>query len=100
MSIHKTLRLTQRRSVLSSLFGFTFIASVLTVSASNFLPCPARVDKNRFADSEYDGHGGTSSSGDNRDGHNNTVLVTAGSHVTIAKRPRRWIEEKHPSSNP
>ena len=53
MSIYKVLRLTQRRSFVSSLFAVTFFATVLTVSASEILPCPARPIKGtRFADSQ------------------------------------------------
>lgn len=79
MSIHKVLRLKQRRTFVSSLFGITFFATMLTVSASNILPCPARPNKNRLLDSEREGES------------------PAGGRVIIAKRPRRWIEEKHPN---
>ncbi|KAF6762870.1 hypothetical protein DFP72DRAFT_877180 [Ephemerocybe angulata] len=75
MSIYKVLRLTQRRSFVSSLFGFTFLATVFTVSASNILPCPARPIKGGFADSAEQ-------------------LNPA--EVKVQKRPRRWIEEKLP----
>ncbi|KAF9452049.1 hypothetical protein P691DRAFT_722843 [Macrolepiota fuliginosa MF-IS2] len=78
MSIYRVLRLTQRRAFVTSLFGLTFIASVITVSASNILPCPARPNKDRFLDS--DGEESMGSEGP----------------VRVAKRPRRWIEEKHP----
>jgi len=79
MSIYKVLRLTQRRSFVTSLFGFTFAATVLTVSASELLPCPARPNKGRFADT------------DRAD-----AQFEAGSDVKVSKRPRRWIEEKAP----
>ncbi|KAF8914098.1 hypothetical protein CPB84DRAFT_1758399 [Gymnopilus junonius] len=78
MSIYKVLRLTQRRSFVSSLFGLTFFAACLTVSASNILPCPVRPDRGRFSDSEDEG---------------STVKET---RVKVVKRPRRWIEEKIP----
>ncbi|KDR83543.1 hypothetical protein GALMADRAFT_235752 [Galerina marginata CBS 339.88] len=78
MSIHKVLRLTQRRSFVSSLFGLTFFAACLTVSASNILPCPVRPERSRFADGEEEG-----------------VSVNE-SQVKVVKRPRRWIEEKTP----
>lgn len=81
MSIHRSLRLKQRRTVVSSLFGFTFLATLVTVSASNFLPCPARPYRHRLADSGLEEE------------------TRKGTNVTIAKRPRRWIEEKHPSSS-
>ncbi|KAF9569491.1 hypothetical protein CPC08DRAFT_701975 [Agrocybe pediades] len=74
MSIYKVLRLTQRRSFVSSLFGLTFFAACLTVSASNILPCPARPERGRFADSESESL----------------------SEKKVVKRPRRWIEEKVP----
>ncbi|KAH7918832.1 hypothetical protein BV22DRAFT_1075891 [Leucogyrophana mollusca] len=72
MPISRTLRFThqQRRTVVSSLFVLTFFASVLTVSASNILPCPVRHNRHRYADSER------------RQGA-----------AVVEKRPRRWIEE-------
>ena len=79
MSIHKLLRLSQRRSFISSLFGFTFIATCLTVSASNILPCPVRPERGRFADSDEEG-----------------APMMEGGQVKVVKRPRRWIEEKVP----
>ncbi|KAN0132724.1 hypothetical protein V8E53_009395 [Lactarius tabidus] len=74
-------RLTSRRarSLTSSLFGVTFLACLLTVSASNVLPCPAHPQRGRFADGDESGP---------KDHH---VAVTE-------KRPKRWIEEHHPSS--
>ena len=78
MSLNRALRFTQRRTFISSLFGFTFLATVLTVAASNLLPCPARQQRGRFAD------------GDSDDG---TAKKT---RVAVVKRPRRWIEETHP----
>ena len=78
MSMHKLLRLSQRRSFISSLFGFTFIATCLTVSASNILPCPVRPERVRFADS------------------GNERAPVKGGQVKVVKRPRRWIEEKAP----
>ena len=78
MTIHKLLRLSQRRSVISSLFGLTFIATCLTVSASNILPCPVRPDRARFADSDNQGP------------------PMKNGRVKVVKRPRRWIEEKTP----
>ncbi|KIL68137.1 hypothetical protein M378DRAFT_72447 [Amanita muscaria Koide BX008] len=70
---------SSKRTFVSTLFGITFFASMLTVSASNLLPCPARTDKSRFADSDME------QSGRNRN------------PVKVAKRPHRWIEEKQPS---
>jgi len=81
--MNRALRFTQQRQFVSSLFAFTFLAAVVTVSASNILPCPVRPNKARYADSEADsamgGAGGE-----------------AAQRVTVAKRPRRWIEEVHP----
>jgi cytochrome c oxidase assembly factor 2 len=76
-------RLTTRRarSVTSSLFGVTFLACVLTVSASNVFPCPAHSQRGRFADGEPDS---------SRRPMPRTVVVE--------KRARRWIEERRPSS--
>ncbi|KAJ7742430.1 hypothetical protein DFH07DRAFT_925585 [Mycena maculata] len=77
--MNRALRFTQQRRFVSSLFGFTFLAAVITVSASSILPCPARPRKGRFADSEVE------------------EGMSEGRHVTVAKRPRRrWIEEVHP----
>ena len=73
-----THKLLQRRSIISSLFGLTFIATCLTVSASNILPCPVRSERARFADSD------------------NETPMTKGGQVKVVKRPRRWIEEKAP----
>ncbi|KAJ7499084.1 hypothetical protein FB451DRAFT_1204221 [Mycena latifolia] len=81
--MYRALRFTQQRQFVSSLFGFTFIAAVVTVSASNILPCPAIAHKGRYADSE------ATNSTDGIEG------VGARS-VTVAKRPRRWIEEVYP----
>ncbi|EJF62965.1 hypothetical protein DICSQDRAFT_41535, partial [Dichomitus squalens LYAD-421 SS1] len=66
----------QRRTFISSLFGFTFLASVITVSASAFLPCPA--NRGRYADGETRGMEGLS-------GRRSVTVVE--------KKPRRWIEE-------
>ena len=79
-----SFRLTTRRarSLTSSLFGLTFFACVLTVSASNMLPCPAHPNRGRFAD---DGN----SVGDNHPPNERRAIV-------VEKRPRRWIEERHP----
>jgi len=73
------LRFTQGRTFVSSLFGFTFIATVVTVSASKILPCPARPDKSRSLDS------------DEQVQSNLPVIVVAG-------KPKKWIEEKHPAT--
>ncbi|KAJ7781417.1 hypothetical protein B0H16DRAFT_1298979 [Mycena metata] len=78
--MYRALRFTQRRQFVSSLFGFTFLAAVVTVSASSILPCPARVTKGRYADVEVG------------------IGEGAAPRVTVAKRPpRRWIEEVHPN---
>lgn len=71
------LRIThrQRRTLVSTLFGLTFFASILTVSASNVLPCPVRSDRNYHADSEHRARGG-------------------GPPAVVVKRPRRWIQER------
>ncbi|KAJ7699913.1 hypothetical protein B0H17DRAFT_1047639 [Mycena rosella] len=85
--MYRALRFTQQRQFVSSLFGFTFLAAVVTVSASNILPCPARLNKGRYADSNIeDEHGMGGAEG--------------ARPVTVAKRPRRWIEEVHPNPTP
>ncbi|KAI6035199.1 hypothetical protein F5J12DRAFT_686504, partial [Pisolithus orientalis] len=70
------LRITsqRRRTFVSALFGLTFFAAVLTVSASNILPCPVRPNRNRYADSEETVSGG-------------------GVTGIVEKRPGRWIQE-------
>ena len=75
--LNRTVRFTQRRTFISTLFAITFFASMVTVSASNILPCPARADKNRFADSDAE--------------------KDVGGAVKVTKRPHRWIEEKRPT---
>ncbi|KAI0334758.1 hypothetical protein GY45DRAFT_1317786 [Cubamyces sp. BRFM 1775] len=69
----------QRRNFLSSLFGLTFLASVLTVSASAILPCPA--DRGRYLD-------GGDAQGAALNGKRGVAVVE--------KKPRRWIEETKP----
>ncbi|KZT12979.1 uncharacterized protein LAESUDRAFT_605820, partial [Laetiporus sulphureus 93-53] len=68
----------QRRTVVSMLFGLTAFASIVTVSASNVLSCPAH-DRERFAD------------GVAQEGMKGRRAVTV-----VEKRPRRWIEETRP----
>lgn len=81
MSVARALQLNhrQRRTFISSLFGLTFLATVLTVSASTILPCP--VDRGRYADT---------------DGRANAALNGGRRDVLVEKRPRRWIEETRP----
>ncbi|ELU41782.1 RNA recognition motif domain-containing protein [Rhizoctonia solani AG-1 IA] len=79
-SIRFRISPTQRRSLVSSLFGLTFFGSIVTVAASSVLPCPARSTRVRLADSMETTPGEPSQQ-----------------RVTIEKRQRRWIEEKYPS---
>ncbi|KAJ7591237.1 hypothetical protein C8J56DRAFT_557672 [Mycena floridula] len=72
-------RLTQGRAFISSLFGFTFFATVITVSASNILPCPARPNKGRFMDTYED---------------QQPLDVPV---VIVDGKKKRWIQEKHPA---
>ncbi|KAI1792908.1 hypothetical protein LXA43DRAFT_886800 [Ganoderma leucocontextum] len=83
-SVSRVLQLNhrQRRTFISSLFGLTFLASVVTVSASTFLPCPAH--RSRYADGET---GGVEGMG----GINGRRGITV-----VEKKPRRWIEETRP----
>ena len=76
-------RLTTRRarSLTSSLFALTFLGCVLTVSASNVLPCPAHTHRGRFADGDNDG--------DHRPPSGRRA-------ITVEKRPKRWMEERDP----
>ncbi|KIJ56564.1 hypothetical protein M422DRAFT_197547 [Sphaerobolus stellatus SS14] len=64
----------QRRSFVTSLFGITFLASVITVVASTIIPCPARQRKEAWAEITDGGMGSVKGRG----------------------RQRRWIEEKLP----
>ena len=68
----------QRRTFIASLFGFTFLASVATVSASAFLPCP--VPRGRYADAHEIGS------------------AAGRAPAVVEKKPRRWIEETRPSA--
>ena len=77
-STRRVLRLAQNRTFVSSLFGFTFFATVVTVSASNILPCPARPTRERFNDAD-----GTTT--------NSSLPV-----VVVAGKRRKWIEEQYP----
>ncbi|KAE9410274.1 hypothetical protein BT96DRAFT_871094 [Gymnopus androsaceus JB14] len=76
---NRALRFAQGRTFISSLFSFTFFATVITVSASNVLPCPARPEHKAFADSDKNS------------------LIKGGEVVVVSKKTRKWIEEK-PSS--
>ncbi|KAI0650026.1 hypothetical protein C8Q79DRAFT_1083026 [Trametes meyenii] len=82
MSVSRALHLNyrHRRKFISSLFGLTFLASVVTVSASTILPCP--VDRGRYADGDARtaALGGRAMSG----------------AAVVEKKPRRWIEETRP----
>jgi cytochrome c oxidase assembly factor 2 len=81
----KALRFTpsQRRHATSTLFAVTALAAVITVAASNVLPCPVKPKRGRFADSEEDG-----------------VQSQAGVKgiTVVARRPSRWIQETHPTA--
>lgn len=72
-------RVLRNKTLTSTLFAITFAASVLTVAASNVLPCPVRPDRLRFAEG--------SSAADGRP-------------VIVQKRPSRWIEERAPPTRP
>ncbi|KLO12823.1 hypothetical protein SCHPADRAFT_828930 [Schizopora paradoxa] len=80
------LSTSQSRSVISSLFTFTFFASIATVAASRLLPCPARDSRMNYAD---DGREHSKDfEGSNIDAR----------RVVVEKRPSRWIQERTPSS--
>jgi len=74
-------RLTRNKTLTSTLFALTFATSVLTVAASNVLPCPARPDRVRFAEAD------------------DARVATDWRPVVVQKRPSRWIEEKPPIMN-
>ena len=71
----------QRRTFIASLFGLTFFASVATVSASAFLPCP--VNRSRHADA-----------------HEQAPAGGRRGPTVVEKKPRRWIEETRPAPRP
>jgi cytochrome c oxidase assembly factor 2 len=73
------VRLRRAKTFTATLFAITFAASVLTVAASNVLPCPANTNRRRYADSDGDD-------------------AIEGRTVVVHKRPGRWIEERPPSS--
>ncbi|KAI0291503.1 hypothetical protein B0F90DRAFT_1942057 [Multifurca ochricompacta] len=81
----RAFHLTSRRarSLTSSLFGVTFFACILTVSASDMLPCPAHPERGRFADAD----------GDNEAQHPHIPSRHA---QVIERKHRRWIEEHRP----
>ncbi|EJD01042.1 uncharacterized protein FOMMEDRAFT_110545 [Fomitiporia mediterranea MF3/22] len=85
------VRLTtgQRRSFISSLFTATFFASIITVAASQILPCPAQKRRAEF----YAGGDGSSSSSSSSTSDAWTNVPT---RRTGERKPRRWIEEKTP----
>lgn len=76
----------QRRTFLSYLFGLTAFASVLTVAASDVLPCPARSSTRRFAEGDVSIVGEGQEAG----------VYNEKRRAVVEKRPRRWIEEKRP----
>ncbi|KAI0692646.1 hypothetical protein BC835DRAFT_1277238 [Cytidiella melzeri] len=83
MTVSRALHLTtrNRRKTLTYIFGATAFASILTVAASDVLPCPARPSgSTRHADATGGGGGG------------------GGAKTIMEKKPRRWIEENRPSS--
>ncbi|RDX53145.1 hypothetical protein OH76DRAFT_1376396 [Lentinus brumalis] len=87
-SVARALNLNprQRRTFISSLFGLTFLASVVTVSASALLPCPAHPTRGRYLDGSPEA---------NADMNMNNASGRRGVTV-VEKKPRRWIEETRP----
>ncbi|KAJ3761647.1 hypothetical protein EV360DRAFT_37372 [Lentinula raphanica] len=80
MFMNRALRFAQGRTFITSLFSVTFFASVLTVSASNVLPCPARPERKTFADADEQSS------------------IKGGEVVVVSRKNRKWIEEKPPGS--
>ncbi|KIK65444.1 hypothetical protein GYMLUDRAFT_219498 [Collybiopsis luxurians FD-317 M1] len=78
MFINRALHFVQGRTFITSLFSVTFFATVVTVSASNVLPCPARPEHRTYADTD------------------DNTLIKGGEAVVISKKTRKWIEEKPP----
>jgi cytochrome c oxidase assembly factor 2 len=70
------------RTLTSSLFGLSFLACVLTTSASIMLPCPVHPHRGRFA-----------VNGNNVDDHQ---PLNGRRAIIVEKQPRRWIEVHHP----
>jgi cytochrome c oxidase assembly factor 2 len=82
----RTLGLTPRRKYISALFGLTFFATVVTVSASNILPCPARPHRVRFADA-------------GEDVDLERMAEASQRPIIVANRPARWIQETDPTKS-
>ncbi|KAJ3988109.1 hypothetical protein F5890DRAFT_1403732 [Lentinula detonsa] len=80
MFTNRALRFAQGRTFITSLFSVTFFATILTVSASNVLPCPARPERKTFADADQN-------------------LLMRGEVVVVSRKTRKWIEEKPPGIN-
>ncbi|KAJ4472310.1 hypothetical protein J3R30DRAFT_3524462 [Lentinula aciculospora] len=81
MFMNRALRFAQGRTFITSLFSVTFFATVLTVSASNVLPCPARLDRRTFADTDKN------------------TSIKGGEVVVVSRKTRKWIEEKPPGTS-
>lgn len=75
----RVLRFAKGRAFITSLFSITFFATVITVSASNVLACPARPKRGTFADTDRN------------------VLMNGREVVVVARKTRKWIEEKPPA---
>lgn len=88
-----TFRFTNRqnRSLVSFLFGLTFVGTVVTVAASDVLPCPVRPIRHGLAESNQSDS--TTTNNDSQEQRRRQTVI-----VQQQRRPRRrWIEEKPPS---
>ncbi|KAF8325277.1 uncharacterized protein EI90DRAFT_3073687 [Cantharellus anzutake] len=90
MARTRLLRITPsaRRSAISSLFALTFIGSILTVSASSILPCPARPSDRSYLTESGDGHDVKRSKRGSLQSEEEIIVMSRKSH--------HWIEEKIP----
>ena len=77
-----------RRSAISSLFALTFISSILTVSASSILPCPARPAGRDYLNEAEEGRGVKSARRESQRSEEDVIVLSRKSH--------HWIEEKTP----
>lgn len=77
MVMNRALRFAQGRTFITSLFSITFFATVVTVSASNVLPCPVRPERRAFADTDKN-------------------PINGMEVVVVGRKTRKWIEEKPP----
>lgn len=84
-----------RRSVTSSVFLATFVGSLLTVSASSLLPCPARTNK-ALSNQEVGEEGAANASANhNASPSSSKARPLAGERIALTGR-KGWIQVEGP----